>query len=404
VNRTLICAGLLGSCLLAPTSGFAAQGAAKLSWADIVAGIRFERERLHSGIYTAVGTENVPGFEGELPVRLYSVFSMPDKHIRFEHRGARPKLNGDTGEMQDTFRCIHSAADRTEHYTSLPKSRMLNIVAPGTMRVKGRDGTRGYLDPRCLGIVAIHKLYDGLPFDKIGSDWADKMSAAPAQVFDEGDGIVRATILEKGARDSYWVDTKHGFTLIRHLKEAGMVDQETGEFSRLMSAIEKNEAFRKRVEEAGIDWRARSALEVPEEVDVTWKELNGVWVPTSYRHVIVHQVAVKGQPASKSIVSRQEVSLSLDWTQANTPIEERLFDYHDFNLPIGTEVFDQRGKDVQFIEKIGSLPASVPVTTALTQSSRRGLIIAINITGLAIIIAVLLMKRKATPAPPGTRS
>lgn len=368
-----------------------------LVWHDLIDGMRFERQRLQSGIYVATGAEMPWNSDREAPVRIYSAFSFPDGKIRFDHESRGYTLRGGQPMVEDTHRVVCLLPDRTLHFSNLtPLSLILAIAPAKTLSIKSRPGTRGYLDPRCLGLIETHKLYDGITFDEAARKWADAVTSKPAVLSNEGDGVIRSTILGPG-RMSWWIDTHRGFTLVRFLREAGMVDPESGEFLRLSEFIRRNNAFRARLEERGVDWQKRSGLDVPEEVELGWVQVRGVWVPSSYRHVTTTQEKGDDSSSDTTTVVERVIALRFDWSSVNEDVDDGLFDFANFGLPDGTSVVDYRTGVAEFVEKIGAQPSVKRVD--LGDGGRRVswvVIVAFNFVIAAAILCFVMLRRRWT--------
>ena len=109
--------------------------------------------------------------------------------------------------------------------------------------------------------------------------------------------------------------------------------------------------------------------------------MNGIWVPTIDRHVLNFQQVRPVEPVAGARVAQSMINVSFEWSAADTTVDSRLLDYHNFNLPIGTEVVDQRGPESIFIEKIGSQRPKTDMGSGLPRSSLHGLIVVINVIG-----------------------
>lgn len=269
---------------------------------------------------------------------------------------------------------------------------MLNIVGPGILEVRGRPGTRGFLDPRCLGLIGIGGMYNGIRFEEAAEKLNAALSKRTLQVVHEGDGVYRVWGVTSQGRGSLWIDSKRGFTLVRRRSESGRGDEATGEFVPISQWVAEDESLRAemRKKNLGMDL----AVDIQEEIAVEWKELNQVWVPESYRIVSNWPTKTSSEDpkASPLKMVRRETTMAFNWTSVNAKLDDDLFDYHSFNLPTGTAVFDQRGPESVFVEDIGS--QAVVRQVDVPPKRRFGLIVAANVVALvALALAYVVCRR-----------
>ena len=340
--------------------------AEQLSLGDILAGMRFERERIVSGVYTASGSEMpVRRIEKAEPVSLFSAFSFADQKMRFEHRGhGSVRRNGQLVE-KDTRRIICLLPDRTYHFSDLSSSLFLNILPPGTLAFKPQPGTRGFLDVRTLGILESHEAYRGMSLEKAIDRWEQGWTAEETasgeplpdpSISQDESGVTRVSLTTSGGRRSFWVNTDKGFTLERYRVELGKVNAATGEFNSLSDVVADNPELAKKLSAKNMG--DEHIIDVAEEIEMEWTCIKDVWVPTSYEHFFATQKLndSKAPNAPPLKVVRNITKLALDWKSVNETVADEVFDYRSFDLPKGTEVFDRRGENPLFIEKIGVTP------------------------------------------------
>lgn len=331
-------------------------------------------------------------------MKISSAFSFPEEKIRFDHRGWDYRTRQGQTIFEESHRVICLLPDRTIHFTDMnPLSLMLSILPPNTMSIKGHPWSRGYLDPRCLGLIHTNELYKGAKLSAVIEKWANRFAPETLTLTDEGAGIVRATQISSVGRRSIWIDTERGFGLVRFQGEMGKRDPESGDFLRFTEFIEKNEEARSRIEERDIDWQKNKILDVPEEIEIGWVEVGGVWVPSSYHHVTVSQQRSRDRESHETEIVKRETTLNFEWSSVNDELNDELFDYHNFDLPKGTDVFDQRTPKSVFVEQIGSLPVAdrIDLTNAGEQSKHRWwIIIGLNTAFVVVLILVLYFRRR----------
>ncbi len=117
--------------------------------------------------------------------------------------------------------------------------------------------------------------------------------------------------------DSLWIDWQNGFTPIRHV-----------------------------VEQSG---------RVESEVNVSWKNNSGVWVPVSMKlSKTQYKLTTGKEPKPENfVVTSDAIELTFLWEELNSPaFDQSVFDYRSFDLPEGTPVFDERSKPSKQIDTI----------------------------------------------------
>lgn len=364
---------------------------------DLLSRYRFERDRLLTGIYRASGSELQPGMEVATPFELFSAFSFADSRIRFERTREIPIRSQVDGKknVREVRQIICLLSDRTLHYSSqLAASPMLSVQNSGVLEVKGSPGTSGYLDPRCLGLIRVDELFKGLKFDEVIARWSLDLSHKKLRVVDEGDGVFKAVSYEGKGRLSIWIDTKQGYALTRVLKEGGVFNKETGEYKTMSQALEEDPEYQKRPSDRRIPLEL--VIEIPEEIEIGWKEFNSVWVPSSYKHRFSSYDYEKNSTTTGSSlkVVNRELMLNFSWTSVNEPLDSKLFHYEDFALPEGTSVFDFRATKPVLIDIIGAEKKPVTPIVQIPRSSSKFFLTALNVAAIFAALSIWMLRRR----------
>jgi hypothetical protein len=394
--KTCLFVLLAAGAVLYGAVGYTAESAG-LSWEELCAGMQFERERLIAGVYSASGTGEFVRTDPTDGFELFSAFSFAEEKIRFEHRGRSLMRRAGAQLETDVHRLICLLPDKTYRVDTHRKdlSRMITILHPGVEELRKKAGLRGYLDPRCLGLLRIDQLASGVRFQDALEQFNSLFSRSAISISHAGAGVYRASSTGRGGRMSVWIDTEQGFTLVRRLVENGLVNEETGEFILFSQALEGEELkdLRMRMDERNLDLDYARALDVPEEIQIGWGQVAGVWVPLSYQHVVVAQrendSKEPGAPPLK--VVRSELTMTLNWTAVNSIPSDQMFDYQSFGLPANTPVFDLRDPDHPLVGRVRAEPLAIPDAP---RRSIRTWIVLVHVIVIGAVLAIHLWRRR----------
>ena len=385
--KTCLFGLLTAGVMLYGAVGYSAESAA-LSWDELYAGMQFERERLIAGVYSASGTgeflrtDPTDGFE------LFSAFSFVEEKIRFEYRGRSLMWRAGAQLETDVHRLICLLPDKTyrvdTHREDL--SRMITILHPGVEQLRKTPGFRGYLDPRCLGLLRIDQLASGVRFQDALEQFNSLFSRSEISVAHEGAGVYRAWRIGRGGRLSVWIDAEQGFTPVRWVEELGLGNERTGDFTFFSQSIAQEEP-------KAFDSDCALALDVPEEIQIGWGQVAGVWVPLSYHHVVVGQRRNDSkEPGARPLKTvRSELTMTLNWTAVNSIPSDQLFDYQSFGLPANTPVFDLRDPDHPLVGRVRAEPLQIPDGP---RRSIRTWIVLVHVIVIGAVLAIHLWRRR----------
>ena len=318
----------------------------------VLSGIDAERGRLKQGSFAITGTESVLERDGVTtlrPFQIDSTFSHPTQRVFFQHVGEQEIYRNERYADLEVNRIICLLPDRTFHFTNIPESPWIAVVGPNTPSFRGMKGTRGYLDPRCLGLITTSQMYRGISFEKAMSDFAASLRDGYT-LQHIGDNVYRFrrvfatnkpdTIT---GRRSVYVDASKGFSVIRDISEVGAIG-ENGEHVFPVSAYFSSHPIEDS-DEVAEKMRALTP-DVRSQIDVSWEEINGVWVPSSVKAFQLTQDFDKDAQGDLVILSgrsvKSEFSGRIHWSSVNEPIDESVFHYDNFDVPPSTPVFDVR--------------------------------------------------------------
>ena len=190
---------------------------------------------------------------------------------------------------------------------------------------------------------------------------------------DEGNGVFRVDWTATPITHmTWWIDTSRGFTSIR---------------------LER----RYRLPELGeTEWR-----DPHETHDVTWEQIDDVWVPSTYR--VFKQLELTPdkppKPTDYKYTPRYRkftYRYTFQWESVNETVDERYFDYEDFDVPDGTYVADARSGELEILEVVGN-PVTEPrdLSRSPTPSWTWTRVVAVLTGGFFLLfLATLVWRRK----------
>jgi hypothetical protein len=290
---------MFGACLAACHASLCFADEKTERFRFLVAGMKFEREKIISGVVRGKGERTLmqeidgKSVTATAPVEYLLAFDFLENKMRvdrkepsFDKAGGYNHHLGQYIETHDSI--VYSDYTPHESYTDI-----IIIVSPkdGDYEWRGNDYCHP-LDIRNIGFLDLWRFTHGN-----SPSFTDRMATytrIPEVLVEEGNGVVRyeyhQRVKEGGQlrRSVLWVDTKNGFTLIRSLS--------IWEFD-----------FRK-----DHPW-------ILSDTRISWKKHVEGWVP-------VDIVFEKNLP----IEENEKLVMSFDWESLNKPIDDEYFDYCDF--------------------------------------------------------------------------
>jgi len=296
--------------------------------------IQTERERLQSGVFRIVGTASQSYFEvtdkeGAKPtidndkstlVRILCAFDFNAGQIRVDRTLApweptwlRPTLAMRAFDLETSAekKADMEAVARQTFLVRTPQSNFYfrDGQAAVEARRPNKDEQRGeygaaWADVRAFGLYCIDDLFEG-------SDFAAKMSdcltnRAEKQVTREGTTAHIKYINVQGYEWNYWIDLEQKFTVVRSLERPPVYKS---------------------------DPPAWGEPDVTSEIE--WKEMSGVYVPTSLHTVCRNSLGPKKYRT-------REIKWTIGWDSINQPVDAKYFDYKQVPLPSGTRIAGSR--------------------------------------------------------------
>jgi hypothetical protein len=345
--KILVLQVMLAACCSSwSASGFAVE---PLLPNQVRAAMQHEREKIRNGAFTAFGSfviENpeTPQLCMRGPVHWSMRFDLATEDFIFDRR---EPWRGEKDKVLRTYYAMQG--DSAYYYTDyLESCAWLRIRKRSSERVE--PGDFQYFDPRGLGMscspVTIFSLsVDGM---KAFFEHSDVKNGAVITVAEESDSILRLSYDTGPEVVNLWVDRARGWT-----------------------PIKKNYSFKN---------------EVQSETYTAWEQKNGAWVPVSYSDKSKTPFLPKGaEPTVKNLLWRQgEVNLTFNWEYVNDARKSQIvIDYHDMDLPLMTQVFDERGATPKLVHLQGrKLPGYSENSPASSGRSVYGL--------LAVVFLVIL--------------
>jgi hypothetical protein len=212
-------------------------------------------------------------------------------------------------------------------------------------------------DPRAFGSMTLFELETGK-----SEDWLDEL-LKDAQVVEvkEDNGIGRISWvfrikskLQSEVKRTIHIDSKKGFSPIR-LEE------------------------RSRPPGVVAEW---SDIPYMDAADITWSNLDDVWVPTACRMMIAY--------------GSQEVTYNLDWKEVNGQVPLGTFTIAEMKPADGTYIVDNR-LGTPIVESVVGRPAKVDAELSLRRREIRILVVLVNFV-IIILLASLVVYRRYTRA------
>ena len=340
----------------------------------LVTGLKAERQRLRQGVFRVHGVQirEDPAPVGKLegPVEMLGAFDFDKGCYRFDRRAPSWKVEGKESELLD--RKICRTPELSLHYNS--RYARLEIHPPDVLNPHTLTNiTGGYLDVRCVGIYSFGQLFKSLELEAVCERIPKKIGLETC--VEESNGIFRLdwTPVQE-THGTWWIDTSHGFTLIR--KESRHRLPELGE----------------------TEWR-----DPYQTHEVTWKQIADVWVPGSYRVFFQFELAPEKlpEPPDYKYTPRHRkftYRYTFEWESVNEPVDEKYFDYEEFDLPDGTYVADARSGELRILDVVGKpLAVSRDLSEPPTSSWSWPRVLALLASGLLLLLFGIFAWRRNRP-------
>jgi hypothetical protein len=358
--------------------GVSTQGEDRPDSATVIAGFRTNRESLWSGVYRAVGTltEDVrPIVKGSKEsastkrviggnVSIDGAFDFQNgfrffsrKFAEWKMAASSPKDTGKQGGREkapssEFWRIYARTPTASYHFSAADKKLEIwqsDIITSSTM------DTAGWMDIRGLALYAASDLdlFEGQDLNKTITTYLPE----PTNITVE-DGLIKLSYISKfNELSEYWFDPTKGYAIIRFTRRPA------------------------RGRSTPLAWGEPDLVN-----DLDWKEINDVWVPVSY-----HGISRVGESAPPQ-VRQQEWIISIVWDSVNQPIDKSIFDYNNFNLPFGTQVFDKRSGMSTTVAIIGVVNRP-PIRSVGFWTPGRLLVLAVNLAVILVLAIVIIWRR-----------
>lgn len=259
-------------------------------------GLRENREKLTSGIFSTTGLRETLSREGRpgsaVRFRAYCAFDGSLRRFRYDEiftdrRGPSETL----GARSDSVKFIR-LPDQSIHVVG--QSPLSIDIVPPERNVRG--GTVVPFDPRVLGLVSDVELKHGIgrqgfarSFESVYDAYANKFDLE--DVAQEAESVHRITFRfgpSNEFRKTLWIDAASGFTPIRmELHRHG----KDGQLNDKPLVVTK----------------------------AKWKEIAGVWVPV--------------QSEMENLFNNERMTVELTWEQVNGPVSDEVFTIAGLGVP-----------------------------------------------------------------------
>lgn len=354
--------------------------AQSVSLKSTIAGIRAARGKLNSGEVRIYGTLKVSA-DGRVTkvddFRVHEVFDCSRELLRCDRTFPLfhiPQLSRDPSlsqlKRQDRRpNMYHAIYCRTPsesfHYLDLAERLVIGdhaTVNPSLSKYAG-----GFLDPRAVGLYNNDDLFRGRMLEDIlAIRFDDNEHEFTVENQDKLISVVRH------AEDHRWewtIDPDKGFAIIRVTQQV-------------------------RIPEIGeSEWRK----ELQHERYLEWELFSDVWLPVSYRSTNRKPLGAADPKEMQNkipyyVVKYQTTvwSATFDWQNVNQPINDASFRYQQFDLPIGTPVYDNRLAQNTAIDVIGK---RMQVSPDRRWATIRTIAVVLNVALIAAIVVVLVRRR-----------
>jgi hypothetical protein len=284
-------------------------------------GLRIHRQELRQGVFRAKGRvvdvdPDWGGFVG--PVEIYCVFDFPAQNLRFDRiEAARiwapsegPHKKGD----EDAWKPGEQGGKFIRTSTQQIYLRLGEQNATITLASKKPMSWAKPFDIRTLGLAT----WNGLITGQTNAEKSFQLhkQTLPYDIAEEREGIYRVRWefpQARAHRCTIWINAKTGFSPIRQ------------ELQRRAGPSREK------------DW----APEPDERFELTWKQIDGVWVPETFA-ATTH--------IGPGIL--REYHLAFSWESVNKPVADETFTVKGLELRPGARVVDVRGNRPIVVERV----------------------------------------------------
>ncbi|HEX7379459.1 MAG TPA: hypothetical protein VF278_20215, partial [Pirellulales bacterium] len=344
----------------------------------LLAGMRDQRERLRRGLVRGSGQMFKPFPSGTVrgPIKFLYAFDRDMELLHVERDDPRP-TRGAAASTEDVERAdVKDLPIVTWHFAHIHRPdrsvHMINVAGsqdPSEIQVNKADfkiRREGVIDIRTVGLLA------AVSYEHQAS-WADLFKhlndRPPDEVVDEGAGLwrIRWPTTDGLGRNSLWIDRSKGFSPVRFEMQHKLISREPNVKGGWPEPFGGCEA--------------------------TWTEINGVWVPLTYRIEDQQYRDAEGRPAT--------YEHEFNWELVNEPIPLEWFEIESLHAPKGTLVTDHRGQDIVLTRVIGepdnrdvgttySIPTAGEPSRIVYRVNGHGIWIFVGMSALGIVLILLL--------------
>jgi len=270
----------------------------------LVEGMKLEREKIASGVVRGKGERTLTqehdgkSVTGTAPVEYFLAFDFLENKMRVDRKEPSFDKAGEYEHRLGQYIEIQDSIAYCSFILGSLQTDIIFVASPKEGDYEWRNnGFCHPLDIRNIGFLDLWRFtYGGM------SSFSDRIATytrIPEVLVEEENGVVRYEYHSR-QEDSQafvkrvtWIDTKNGFTFIRHLN--------IWEFD-----------FRK-----DRPW-------IVGDTRISWKKIAGIWVPVD----IVFEV--NDNPNVDQV--EKKFVMTFDWESINKPVDDEYFDYCDFEV------------------------------------------------------------------------
>ncbi len=292
----------------------------------LVTGMRDARDRLRQGLVTVAGTEFQPALLGhevrESAFQLSYAFDWDTEMVRCERECETQVATGVTagGDLAnphwERWRYVYIRRPGL----SIVFDTKVGETLGGQIRILAEDadllGVEGFdVRAACLLLLTDYQSTRSVSFERIVTDWAsDLRTQEVTAVADEGGGIWRIQWISKDgmAMRTIWLNRTQGFSVTR-------LELALGQRRKYADGHES------------VHWSS------PMQVNTaTWAELNGVWVPKTFR--------LEAPQFHDDAGQNKFYDHTFDWQSVNEPVSADLFEPESVGAPKGSKIINFQGQ------------------------------------------------------------
>lgn len=221
------------------------------------------------------------------------------------------------------------------------------LTSPEDKKRRGLTGRRHVFDPRILGLAGVGGL-SSIGLDQAMEHFRGFVTSAGFSANAQGDGVyelVKTRSIGDQSRFllrmSYVVDVGRGFT-IRSVMHEQFFSGAGGELVPLEEYLARED----RITDDELPMPRSYRQSVRKKQQLSWEEMNGVWVPTS-----IQSERIKMKDEVNWVPYRFEATF--DWESVGEVLPESLFDVHHVAISPDTQVFDAREGDPEYVGLAG---------------------------------------------------